>query len=130
MIFGLAALVGIVLPLVFLAIAGETARLLRKDILYFVILIVIQIATEAILAASGHKDWIKFSATLFVAERLLRLGMFWSYREIIRPWPFRWKNTLIGLYFTNIGVWLFVFFQLLKKIYPSVSRAISMVVTA
>ena len=114
-IFASAFVIGLIFPLISISLVWKFNKTLRLHLATFIILLVTQIAGEAILAMNELGDSIKYFSALFVGGRILHLFYMLT---LIKPTLTLSKLSQTFFYLTlvsNSVIWPIIFVRLISR---------------
>jgi len=115
-IFVVAFVIGFILPIGVLLLTKKTCRILHIQAITFIGILLVQIASEALLASSGFSYLIKYSSAVFVSFRLIQLGYIYQLSSELKVFSQQRRMIILFTYWLNICLWLVVLSRLIVKI--------------
>ena len=114
-IFQIAAFIGLLLPLLCLALCWRRSGL-RTFYLLFIGWQLLQIGSERLLSTNELGHWIKYTASAFVLVRLIHLFRFSRVTGPLASAHFLVRLFIALTWLANLGFWAYVLWRLASRI--------------
>jgi len=115
-IFVVAFIIGFILPFSVLLLTRRSCRIFHIQTIIFISILLIQIASEALLASIDLTHLIKYSSALFVSFRLIQLGYIYQLASKLTDLSQHLRSLVLLTFWLNVILWFVVLVRLNIKI--------------